>query len=67
MSTSTIILVLIVSSSHFTQLIEKHYPMPDLSTCQRAVAEAKIEVSPGNENEQAIAMFCALANERGKK
>ena len=66
MSVSTAILVLVISSSHFTAVIEKHYPMPDLPTCWNTVAASKIEVSPGNENEQAIAMFCISVVERKK-
>lgn len=38
---------------------EHRYEMPDLETCQKAVATMVFEANDGDENESGIAAYCA--------
>lgn len=58
MKTLTVILVLIINTSG-DGTIEREYPMPDINTCSTSVVQAQVHNNTGNENEKAVALFCA--------
>jgi hypothetical protein len=58
----TILVILAIHSGWGAPNIKEHrYPMASMDECLSALSYAKLELSPGDENEQSVVMLCTHA------